>query len=785
MSAFVSTQSGIQTVQLDFNPPNLPLFAQGLKPFLGDYIDIIPSPFFVPDRDGAWSFNTETNPETSFHAVWTDNRRVVAPEDGNWGNYTPPGPTTGPAPCVPGRAGMRDQNIYTAPLSHGLVVGSRGNSKPLLDQSGDPIQRTFTVYLENWVPDLKGYQLSILDQPTGGKASFLQFPVSGLDDPLTHIEITVPSFSGASRTAFVTSTDPVETITVTVREVEVDRVSGSIVRDAAGNAVPVNGGLSGAATLNPDPTNPPLLNSAFNAETHNPALLSRGVIEWPQLVDPQNPALLNPALLNPALLNPALLNPALLNPALLNPALLNPALLNPALLNPALLNPALLNPALLNPALLNPALLNPALLNPALLNASLTDVTWTVRNAGNVASSYVFAPLSNPELQAGMESQLLIYRIYRTPVAQQCQLTEDAVHHEIFANILNPELIDPAALQSELLNPALLNATFSLAPDDELRITWRILNREGVRVDPSRLNAVVAAQAANTGETQPRLTLTLTPGTAPNAIVGQAFSYPLGYAGGTGEVRWRLTSGFVPPGTELDPLTGTISGVPTAAGVFRFTVRATDSGVPQQFDERAFSIEVDRAPQTIAFDPISPKVLADSPFQLSATATSGLPVSFRVVSGPAAVSGNAVTLTGFGFVVIRASQPGNANYQPAPDVDRSFPVGFIFSGFEPPLGPAGSTQVFGPFPAGTTVPVTWRLQDANRNGIDDLSLIVSLRVQVAGSSVDAAATGATPPPEGGRYIFNWNTSGLLKKTVYVLTLRLRDGSAHTVRVRFN
>lgn len=80
-------------------------------------------------------------------------------------------------------------------------------------------------------------------------------------------------------------------------------------------------------------------------------------------------------------------------------------------------------------------------------------------------------------------------------------------------------------------------------------------------------------------------------------------------------------------------------------------------------------------PQTISFatpadrDPTSPS------FPISATASSALPVRFTLVSGPATVSGNTVTLTGTnGTVKIRASQEGNSTYAPATPVTRSFKV---------------------------------------------------------------------------------------------------------------
>jgi len=59
---------------------------------------------------------------------------------------------------------------------------------------------------------------------------------------------------------------------------------------------------------------------------------------------------------------------------------------------------------------------------------------------------------------------------------------------------------------------------------------------------------------------------------------------------------------------------------------------------------------------------------------VSATASSGLPVTFSVLSGPATLSGNTLTFTGTGTVVIAADQAGNANYSAAPEAIRSIVV---------------------------------------------------------------------------------------------------------------
>ncbi len=78
--------------------------------------------------------------------------------------------------------------------------------------------------------------------------------------------------------------------------------------------------------------------------------------------------------------------------------------------------------------------------------------------------------------------------------------------------------------------------------------------------------------------------------------------------------------------------------------------------------------------QTISFAAISNHTHGDAPFAISATASSGLPVTLVVTSGPATISGSTVTLTGGGNVTITASQAGNATYGPAPSVSRTFTV---------------------------------------------------------------------------------------------------------------
>ena len=85
------------------------------------------------------------------------------------------------------------------------------------------------------------------------------------------------------------------------------------------------------------------------------------------------------------------------------------------------------------------------------------------------------------------------------------------------------------------------------------------------------------------------------------------------------------------------------------------------------------SFDIAKADQTIDFAALSDKTFADPPFNVTATASSGLPVSFSA-SGNCTVVGNTVSLTGVGSCTITASQPGDDNYNPAADVPRDFSI---------------------------------------------------------------------------------------------------------------
>ncbi|MGA0556321.1 putative Ig domain-containing protein [Larkinella sp. VNQ87] len=92
--------------------------------------------------------------------------------------------------------------------------------------------------------------------------------------------------------------------------------------------------------------------------------------------------------------------------------------------------------------------------------------------------------------------------------------------------------------------------------------------------------------------------------------------------------------------------------------------------------------------QTINFNPIGDRAPNAAAFTPEASATSGKPVVFYVIEGPAVIAEGKIFLTGrLGKVTVRAAQHGGDGFKPARPVERSFNVVSDASDKQPPSTP--------------------------------------------------------------------------------------------------
>jgi hypothetical protein len=122
----------------------------------------------------------------------------------------------------------------------------------------------------------------------------------------------------------------------------------------------------------------------------------------------------------------------------------------------------------------------------------------------------------------------------------------------------------------------------------------------------------------------------ISPPSLPVGTAGAHYSATLTAGGGAAPYAWRVASGALPPGVSLSGATGVISGTPTVAGTFSFTVSVTDHSNPVNSGARAYSIAV-----ALGVSPSSlPHATVKASYSVTLTASGGTaPYDWVVVSG--------------------------------------------------------------------------------------------------------------------------------------------------------
>ncbi len=168
--------------------------------------------------------------------------------------------------------------------------------------------------------------------------------------------------------------------------------------------------------------------------------------------------------------------------------------------------------------------------------------------------------------------------------------------------------------------------------------------------------------------------------TLPNGTENTSYSQTLSATGGVTPYSWALASGTLPTGLSLSA-TGVISGTPTAAGNFSFTVKVSDAESPPQTATQPLGITINSVTTGLNITTTSPLPGAtqNSAYSTTVTASGGtppytwslgtgsaLPAGLSLTSGSpsATISGKPTTTGTFQFtldVKDSASSPATAS----------------------------------------------------------------------------------------------------------------------------
>ncbi len=198
--------------------------------------------------------------------------------------------------------------------------------------------------------------------------------------------------------------------------------------------------------------------------------------------------------------------------------------------------------------------------------------------------------------------------------------------------------------------------------------------------------SVTATNGTGTGPASGTVNVTPSPAPVPPTITSaNTTTFTVGTLGtftftGTGSPPPTFTvAGALPTGVNFNAGTATISGTPTQAGNFPITVTATGTAPAAN---QGFTLVVNKSGQTINFTGPGAQAFSATPVALTATATSGLPVTFTVSTTSVCQMASATTvrMISAGLCTVLADQFGNANFNAAPQVPQSFTITAVAPG---------------------------------------------------------------------------------------------------------
>jgi large repetitive protein len=233
---------------------------------------------------------------------------------------------------------------------------------------------------------------------------------------------------------------------------------------------------------------------------------------------------------------------------------------------------------------------------------------------------------------------------------------------------------------------------------------------------PAHMAAAVTVKVVTLG-TASSTTYTYNAGPAllfpapPGGEVGVTYSDQLTVTGGTSPFTWSVSSGSLPPGVTLGASTGLLSGTPTTAGTYSFTVKVTDnSGLTST---EAATVTIIPGPSMTFAAP--PGGWTNTVYGYTLTESGGTsPFTWSVSSGslPAGISlspdGNlsgTPTATGTSSFTVKVTDANGQSATQATSIAVSAGVSTTFSA--PPAAAVNAPYSVTLTATGGTTPYTW------------------------------------------------------------------------------